>query len=392
MAGARYVLVAAVLLAASCGGGKEQATPPASSSKPTLGARLAACDSADTDAMRACYARKLTALVDASADPRPEVAKITALAWKDPTGFLLPNCHVLMHAVGRSYVARHHVTLDRVMSFLPLSNDPSCPAGFSHGLIIGVAPQIDLTNPKSSARRCERAATRYERYSCVHGFGHAFMRLTGGQIHSSLALCLRLGRSWGLDCAGGVFHDYWLAVKGYDNAKTPDPAPVSDPRKLCEAQAPLFVKACWYRAFLESRPAGFQTNSAASMSRLCAGVRGLQRDACITAASVIGPPDPADQLVVCAQFRGPDALSCVHGAKVQNLLRYPPSVYVGVIRGCDRFVGATRTGCYEWLGKTISVVTNGRFRGSGCPKLAPAARSACIAGASAMNGPLVTFS
>jgi len=101
---------------------------------------------------------------------------------------------------------------------------------------------------------------------------------------------------------------------------------------------------------------------------------------------------PADQLVVCAQFRGPDALSCVHGTKVQNLLRYPPSVYVGVIRGCDRFVGATRTGCYEWLGKTISVVTNGRFRGSGCPKLAPAARSACIAGASAMNGPLVTFS
>src|SRR6185503_18534170 len=148
MAGARYVLVAAVLLAASCGGGKEQATPPASSSKPTLGARLAACESADTDAMRACYARKLT-----------------ALAWKDPTGFLLPNCHVLMHAVGRSYVARHHVTLERVMSFLPLSNDPSCPAGFSHGLIIGVAPQIDLTNPRSSARRCERAATRYERYS-----------------------------------------------------------------------------------------------------------------------------------------------------------------------------------------------------------------------------------
>jgi hypothetical protein len=394
-AAAAALVIAAALMTGCGGGGKRTASAPSDAGQRqdrSLAALLNACTSADNAAMQACYTRTLTRFVDESSNPRPQVATITALAWSKPTGYLLPNCHVIMHAVGRSYVKRHHVTLADVMSFLPLSNDPSCPAGFSHGLIIGVAPQIDLTNPKRSARRCQRAKTRYERYSCVHGFGHAFMRLTGGQIPSSLALCLRLGRSWGLDCAGGVFHDYWLAVKGFDNAKTPGRAPVSDPRKLCEAQAPLFVKACWYRAFLESRPAGFQTDSAATMSRLCSGLRALQRDACITAASVIGPPDPADQLVLCAQFRGPDALSCIHGTKVQNLLRYPPSVYVGVIRGCDRFVGATRTGCYEWLGKTISVVTNGRFRTDGCEKLPPAGRTACIAGARSMNGPLVTFS
>jgi hypothetical protein len=107
---------------------------------------------------------------------------------------------------------------------------------------------------------------------------------------------------------------------------------------------------------------------------------------------VIGPPDPADQLAICAQFRGPDALSCIHGTKVQNLLRYPIGTYVGVIQGCGRFTGATRNGCYSWLGKTISVVTNGRFRTIGCVKLAAAARSACIAGARSMNGPLETFS
>jgi hypothetical protein len=391
-AAAAAVVGIATALASGCGGGKETASPSTNGQSRSLNARLASCTSTDTDAMRACYTRTLVGVVDAARDPRPEVAKITALAWQSPTGFLLPNCHVIMHAVGRSYVKRHHVTLGKVMSFLPLSNDPSCPAGFSHGLIIGVAPQIDLANPKSSARQCRRSATRYERYSCVHGFGHAFMRLTGEQIHPSLALCLRLGRAWGLDCSGGVFHDYWLAVEGYDNAKSPGPAPVRSPRALCAAQPPLFVKACWYRSFLESRPAGFQADSAATMTRLCSGLRALQRDACITAASVIGPPDPAAQLAVCAQFRGPDALSCIHGTKVQNLLRFPESTYVGVIRGCERFAGSTRTGCYEWLGKTISVVTNGSFRRDGCTKLSATARTACVAGARSMNGPLVTFS
>ncbi len=396
------VLAVAAFLAAACSGKQETApttpsVPTASNSVPRpprapLRDRLAACDSADEPTMRACYTTTLTRVIDAARDPRPVIDRITAVAWTNPTGFLLPNCHVMMHTVGRSYVQRHHVTLATMMDYLPRSNDPSCPAGFAHGLITGVAPQIDLASPKSSARACTRAATRYERYSCVHGFGHAFMRLTAEQVHPALALCLRLGRSWGLDCAGGVFHDYWLAVKGYDNTVSPGPRPVTNPRKLCAEQPPLFVKQCWYRSFLESRPAGFQTHSAASMDALCAGLHGAQRDACITAASVIGPPDPADQLAVCAEFRGPDALSCIHGTKVQNLLRYPIRTYVGVIKGCNRFAGATRTGCYSWLGETISVVTNGRFRTTGCVKLAAAARRACVAGARSMNGPLETFS
>jgi len=63
-----------------------------------------------------------------------------------------------------------------------------------------------------------------------------------------------------------------------------------------------------------------------------------------------------------------------------------------VIQGCNRFTGATKTGCFDWLGKTISVVTNGRFRTIGCIKLARAAQRACVAGARSMNGPLETFS
>lgn len=389
------LLAVAVLLGAGCSGRHEQAAPQAQtvSQQASLRARLAACDAAaDEAATRACYTKALGRLVLAADHPGPVVDRITELAWANKTGFLLPNCHVMMHTVGRTYVRRHQVTLATMMDYLPRSNDPSCPAGFAHGLITGVAPQIDLTDPGKSARVCSRPPTRYERYSCVHGFGHAFMRLTGEQLKPSLSFCLRLGRSPGLDCAGGVFHDYWLAVKGYDDTVSPAARPVTDPRKLCAAQSRLFVKQCWYRSFLESRPAGFQTDSAAGMDRLCAGERGAQRDGCITAASVIGPPDPADQLAICAEFRGADALSCIHGTKVQNLLRYPVGTYVGVIRGCDRFAGATRTACYRWLGETISVVTDGRFRTVGCVKLADAARRACSAGARSLNGPLETFS
>jgi len=152
------------------------------------------------------------------------------------------------------------------------------------------------------------------------------------------------------------------------------------------------VLTCWYRAFVDNRPPGYQTRSAADMTRLCAGLVGIQRSGCITAASVIGPPDPVDQLAVCADLRPADAVSCVHGAKVQNLLKYPIATHVDTIRHCDLLRGATRTACYEWLGKTINVLTDGRFRTAGCPKLRPDARRACIAGARSMNTPLVTFS
>ena len=149
---------------------------------------------------------------------------------------------------------------------------------------------------------------------------------------------------------------------------------------------------CWYRAFVDSRPAGYQTASAADDEQLCAGLAGLQRQACLTAASVIGPPDPATQLEVCSDFRGRDAVSCIHGTKVQNLLGSSTGTFLAMIRNCNLFQGATRRACYFWLGKTLSVVTDGGFRRDGCPSLARAARDACVAGARSMNGPLVTFS
>jgi hypothetical protein len=109
---------------------------------------------------------------------------------------------------------------------------------------------------------------------------------------------------------------------------------------------------------------------------------------------VIGPADPADQLRICAELREPsDAESCIRGTKVQNLLGRSTATYVGLIRRCELFAGATRSSCYRWLGKTIAVLTDGAFARSGCPQLgAKAARRDCAAGAARREDALVTFS
>lgn len=395
---------ASALFLSGCSGGSNAVTPPATTAAPattatqpapkaTLEDALAACDnSGDYAATRACYARTLVRDVGATRNPRAIIKRLADLAWSDPSGFLLPNCHGMMHTVGRTYAVRHHVKLATLMNYLPQANDPGCSAGFAHGLISGVAGQIDARHPKRSEAVCNRARTRYEQYSCIHGFGHAFMRLYGEHLVPALRLCRELGPAAASDCSGGAFHDYWFSVGGYDNTKAAVANPVTDPRKLCGAQPSEFVLTCWYRAFVDNRPPGYQTRTAADILRLCTGLRGIQRSGCVTASSVIGPADPVDQLSICADLRPADAVSCVHGTKVQNLLNYPISTHVDTIRHCDLFRGATRIACYQWLGKTIAVLTNGRFRTAGCPLLEPDARSACLEGARSMNTPLVTFS
>ncbi len=341
---------------------------------------------------RACYTREFTAMVEGRDDPRPAVAAISDSAWREG-GFLLTNCHGLMHSVGRTYARAAGVTLATLMDFLPRSNDPGCSAGFAHGLVTAVGPDLDPERPGEAARVCDDAGTRYQRYSCIHGFGHAFMRIHGDRLAPALELCAALGARAAPDCAQGAYHDYWFAVIGADDASLPGEA-VTDPRRLCADQPRAFVRPCWYRAFVDNRPAGVEIESPDDLVSLCQGLGKLQRQACLTAASVIGPPDPAVQLQLCAGLRAPtDAASCVRGTKVQNLPGRPTSEYVGLIRGCELFARATRAPCYRWLGKTLSVLTDGVFGRAGCPQLSSAnARRHCRAGAGSLDDALVTFS
>lgn len=376
------VAVAVVVLRA----GSDEPAPAA------VAVDLAPCRNLLPDAARDCWTREFLAAVEGQDDPKPAVAAIASAAWSEG-GFLLSSCHGLMHTVGRTYAREAGITLAELMDYLPQSNDPGCSAGFAHGLVTGVGAQIDPRHPGEAANICTKAGTRYARYSCVHGLGHAFMRIHGDRLEPALALCRGLGSRPAPDCAQGAYHDYWFAVIGADEASLPAGA-ATDPRQLCGAQPAELVRPCWYRAFVDNRPEGIVIDSPEHLDVLCEGLEGLQREACVTGAAVIGPADPAVQLEICAGLRDPsDAAGCIRGTKTQNLLGRPVADFVRLIGRCELFAGETRSDCYRWLGKAFAVLTDGAFERSGCPKLAAAdARRDCEAGARTMEDALVTFS
>ncbi len=351
------------------------------------------CARAGAEVARDCYIEAFTALVRGAEDPRPAVEAITDAAWKEGAG-LLSDCHGIMHTVGRTYAEEAGLELGTIMTVLPQSNDPGCSAGFAHGMVTAVAPDIDPSRPGEAARVCGDSGTRYQEYSCVHGFGHAFMRVYGSKVDAALDLCTGLGPRAAPDCAQGAYHDYWFALAGYDAAEPPEEA-IRDPRALCGDAPRAFVRPCWYRAWVENRPEAFAVATPEDLDALCFQLTGLQRAACISGAAVIGPADPAAQLALCAQLPDDaDAIACVRGTKVQNLLREPPEALVDLVARCDGFGAArVRSACVRWLGKATAVLTDGAFAEDGCPQLATArARRECAAGAASMDTALETFS
>src|ERR687885_1444816 len=75
-------------------------------------------------------------------------------------GFLDSNCHILMHPVGRRYAPQVHLTLARLRDYLPRTNDPGCSAGFGHGMIMELGPQIVRMGPQGAAAARRNAPTR----------------------------------------------------------------------------------------------------------------------------------------------------------------------------------------------------------------------------------------
>jgi hypothetical protein len=341
--------------------------------------------------LQSCYARGLLSLMEERRSPRAALAAVERIADEDG-GYLGANCHIIMHTVGRKYGAAHSVTLANMKDFLPKNNDAGCSAGFAHGLITHLAPDIDIAHPRRSAAVCHQAPNRYQQYSCVHGFGHAVMRLYGDDLRPALRLCRRMGRRVAPDCAQGAYHDYWFSVVGTDDAPKQRSA-ARTPRALCRRQPREFVRPCWYRAFIDTRPAGYQTKTATDVLKPCADLVGIQRRGCITATSVIGSPNPLKQFRVCASLPRRDVLSCVFGVKSQNLLGTRETNMRRLVSRCDWLGTDSRLPCYRWFGRTLSVITNGRFMRTGCTRLKAAdARSACLEGAERMDEVLVTFS
>jgi hypothetical protein len=382
-------LAAAALLLSACGASHHagDADTPAAA----VDAVVRLCDPGDGSSIaraRECYQRRLLALVSGGGAPATELPQVDA-AVERAGGYLAENCHILMHWVGRNYAVEHHVSLGTLQRYLPRTNDPGCSAGFAHGLISALGSSIRRLDPRSVAAACARSATRYQAYSCVHGLGHAYMRAYNEELPLALRMCGRLPRGDVVDCAQGAFHDYWFAATGTDGL-FPRGGPASA-RVLCGRQAPRFVRACWYRAFMESPPSR-PLNTPADLAAVCSGLRSLQRAGCITGASAIFDSGrPERQAVGCATLAPADRVPCARGVATQDLTAKPLVAKVRLVALCDRF-GARRSGCVAWLAKALNVDTNGAFGSEGCPRLPARDRAACRAGAAGWRGPLETFS
>ena len=128
------------------------------------------------------------------------------------------------------------------------------------------------------------------------------MRLNNDKIAPALQMCEQLGTGAAPDCAQGIYHDYWFAVNGIDATTKPKDA---DHRPARAVRRAAGASSCARAGTARSwRPRTAPASSPrAQIEELCGGLEGLQRHACVTGASVIGPPDPRNQLAVCAGSR-----------------------------------------------------------------------------------------
>jgi len=340
----------------------------------------------NAEAQYHCYVRLLLLDVQASHDPARELPRIDRRV-SAVGGPVEASCHVLMHEVGREYAQAHHLTLSDLQRYVPRSNNPNCSAGFGMGLVMYLGPEILRSGGKEAADACARLPTRYRVYTCVHGLGHALLRAYRGDLGQAVRSCRELRRKFAPDCAQGVFHDYWISLRGADGTIRPRAA--LSPRTLCDGRL-TYIRPCWYRYFLE-QPIELPIRDAHDLRRACRNLLGLERFGCISAAALTISTNPFDQMRVCARLRGGDAEACLRGVPDQALAG-EPAEQLRLIRACSRLGASVRPDCYEWLGRTLAVVTNGTFRGRGCAKLGPVARRDCVDGAKQMDAALVTFS
>jgi len=324
-----------------------------------------------------CYVRLLLQDVQRSGSPARELPRIDRRVVR-AGGTLAAGCHVLMHEVGREYARAHRLTLSSLQRYVPRSNNPNCSAGFGMGLVMYLGPQILRSGGASAAHACAQLPTRYREYTCVHGLGHALLRAYHGALGEAVSACRKLQARFAPDCAQGVFHDYWISLRGDDGTTRPRRA-VTSPRVVCDGRF-TYVRPCWYRYFLE-QPVAAPMRDAGDLRRTCRGLAGIPRFGCISAATLVLSTDPFEQLHVCMRMRGLDARACTRGVADQALAG-EPSRQLRLIRMCR-----TRD-CFDWIGRTLAVVSNGRFR---CDALTQG-RAACADGASRVRDALVTFS
>src|SRR5262249_3434858 len=138
------------------------AAPAQASLKSDLESMVRLCEDQTAGSMvTACFQQKLLGAIETTGDPARTLPRIDVFAHR-AGGYLDQNCHLLTHWVGRRYAVDKHVALAGLQWVLPRSNDPGCSAGFAHGMLTALGPQVLRFGPHGALRACLAARTRYE--------------------------------------------------------------------------------------------------------------------------------------------------------------------------------------------------------------------------------------
>ena len=197
-------------------------------------------------------------------------------------------------------------------------------------------------------RTCAELPTRYRQYTCVHGLGHALLRAYHGDLGQAVRACRALQRDYAPDCAQGVFHDYWISLRGADG--TTAPKRMISPRKLCDGRL-TYVRPCWYRYFLE-QPLALPVRDAADLRRDC---RGLQATRALRLHQRRRSDDLVESLRPDPCLRATRRGGCV-GVSAGRSRPGTGGTRAGATAADPRVRtnnGDARAGCYEWLGRTL---------------------------------------
>ena len=255
------------------------------------------------------------------------------------------------------------------------------------GLVMALGPQIISTGGKSALKTCVALPTRWRSFTCVHSLGHALMRGYHETLFLAVHACSRLGARYAPDCEQGAFHDYWISLRGADDATSPHPCGALAAQALRAVRplrgavlVPVLDRAgAWAgdptgRAICCGSATGLPGRSARAASR-------VPRRMCTTRRS--GSWRCARS---CAPQRMRSRVCAASGIRPMPESRSGSSRSSATAGGWRR---ARSAGCAAWFGQTFNVVENGRFLArAGCPRAARrrCGRPAAVRGAGAGAG------
>lgn len=193
-----------------------------------------------------CYKKELNDIVSQT---DPEHATSFIQQQYTSVAYVKSNCHQLMHIVGRAAYAKYN---DLAETFTHGSQ--YCNGGYYHGLSEQLGNENGLAYLKQSANKlCMPIAAKKGRYSfyhynCVHGMGHAFMEVTGGELFDSLSGCDLIKDSWERSsCYGGVFMQNIMIEQSPDDSvdHTSKYLKSDDPMYPCTAVQDKYKQQCY---------------------------------------------------------------------------------------------------------------------------------------------------